>query len=48
MLLTSQTLMGQFAQDGLVLGLGTKQTVIAEKDADRILATLHWFLAPSL
>ncbi|MEE0971774.1 MAG: ThiF family adenylyltransferase [Bifidobacterium ruminantium] len=46
MLLTSQTLMGQFAQDGLVLGLGTKQTVIAEKDADRILATLHWFLAP--
>ncbi|WP_428860153.1 ThiF family adenylyltransferase [Bifidobacterium dentium] len=46
MLLTSQTLMGQFAHDGLVLGLGTKQTVIKTRDSGRILATLHWFLTP--
>ncbi len=46
MLLTSRTLMGQFAHDGLVLGLGTRQTVIDKKDSSRILATLHWFLTP--
>ena len=46
MFLTSKALMGQFAHDGLVLGLGTKQTVVDRKNADQTLATLHWFLTP--
>lgn len=38
--------MGQFAQDGLVLGLGSKQTVISKNDSSRMLSTLYWFLTP--
>lgn len=46
MITASRTLLGQFADDGLVLGLGTKQTVIDFEDSDRLIATIHWFLTP--
>lgn len=46
MIVASRTIMGQFADDGLVLGLGTKQTVVDFSESDRIISAIHWFLTP--